>query len=160
MGGKEGTWGERAGRRSGDQELGCSEAPGTAPRALFGADGGGELRGMESRVRPNPNCRGKTGSPSKSGLPASPFKWLCRQLTVDQHSTCSDGDLPPAIPFSAHTNTFLLQIRLLPSPLHKEFINCPTALLAASGWEAWEELSCKTEVVKLELVKIESSPAS
>lgn len=83
MGVKEGTWREQAGR-SRDQELGYSEVLGIAPRALFGRDGGGELRGMESRVRPNPNCRGNTGSSSKSGLPASLFKWLCRQLTVDQ----------------------------------------------------------------------------
>lgn len=77
MGGKEGTWGregrEQAGR-SRDQELGCSEVLGIALRALFGGDGEGELRGVESRVRPNPNCRRKTGSSSKSDLPASLFK--------------------------------------------------------------------------------------
>lgn len=58
MGLKEGTWREQAGR-SREQELGCSEVLGIALRALFGGDGGGELRGLESRVRPNPNCRGK-----------------------------------------------------------------------------------------------------
>lgn len=58
MGVKEGTWIEQAGR-SRDQELGCSEVLGIALRASFGGDGGGELRGLESSVRPNPNCRAK-----------------------------------------------------------------------------------------------------
>lgn len=65
-----------------------------------------------------------------------------------------NGDLPSPIPFSAHINAFLLQTRLFSFPLHEEFINCPPALLAALGWDTWEEvLSCKTEVLKLKFVK-------
>lgn len=120
LGGKEGTRRQKAGR-SRDQVLGCSEAlQMVAPRALLGGDRGGELRRRESRVRTNSNCRGKTGSSSKSGLPASLFEWLCRRLAVDQPLRWSAGpqgygDLPSTIPSS--TLTFLLQTKtpLIPS---------------------------------------------
>lgn len=48
MGGKEWAWRQSAGRRSRDQELGCSEALGIALRALFGGNGGGRAQGQRA----------------------------------------------------------------------------------------------------------------
>lgn len=67
------------------------------------------------------------------------------------------GDLPSPVPFPEHKNTSCKQ----DSPLSlciRNLLAAP-ALLAALGWDVWEEmLSCKTEVLKLKFVKTKSLP--
>lgn len=107
--------------------------------------------------------RGKTGDCSTAALAMSQFKWLCRQLAVDQPL---GGELVHRavvtcllLYLSQNTKTHLSCKQDSPLSLCIRNLLAAPALLAALGWDVWEEvLSCKTEVLKLKFVKTKSLP--